>query len=277
MIMKNIKINKEFGIDNIKDSFSCIFNDHTKLNHISLKEFERKISDFSMSRNKLRSMLPFKVYPKAFSISLESGSGMNQPDIGLVESIKRRRSIRTFKKFKVSLQEVSYLLQYSYGITKTIRVNVGGEHIDVGLRSVPSGGALYPLEIYVAIYGGDFKDGFYHYRADNNTIEYICDIIPKEDLSRIINADPVVEIKNVSMIFFVTSILERYILKYGDRGYKFMLQETGFVMGNLSLLSVSLGLGTCLLGGFLDEEVNRLLGIDGLFETINSVLVIGKE
>ena len=230
-----------------------------------------------MSRNKIRSMQPFKFYPCTDSLNIDGYKRLDQKKQGLIECIKKRRSIRTYKKSKISLCEIGYLLHYSYGITENFKVNMEGEQKKIGLRSVPSAGALYPLEIYAAIYGGECKDGIYHYQPYNDTIEYVCDIIPKEELSKIINSGTIVDIQNASMVIFATSVTERYLIKYGDRGYKFMLQETGFVLENLSLLSTSIGYGSCMLGGFFDDEINRLLGLDGLFETINGVIVIGKE
>ncbi len=275
--MRKYQIYKEFGSKNVFDSVSCLFNEAAKINKISFKKFEARIVSFAMSRNKEKSMQPFKFYPGAYSLNIDGYKVLNQKNQGLIECIEKRRSVRTYKRSKISLHEIGYLLHYSYGITENYKVNIEGKQKEIGLRSVPSAGALYPLEFYAAIYGGECKDGIYHYQPYNDTIEYVCDIIPKEELSKIINSAPIVDIQNASMVIFATSIVERYLIKYGDRGYKFMLQETGFAMENLSLLSTSIGYGSCMLGGFFDDEINRLLGLDGVFETVNCVIVIGKE
>lgn len=83
--------------------------------------------------------------------------------------------------------------------------------------------------------------------------------------------------KSGSCVIVTTGIIERLIIKYGDRGYRFLLQESGFVAQTISLLAEALGLGSCMLGGYNDDKVNDFLGVDGVFETINNVIVIGKK
>lgn len=51
----------------------------------------------------------------------------------------------------------------------------------------------------------------------------------------------------------------------------------GFVAQTISLLAEALDLGSCMLGGYNDDKVNDFLGVDGVFETINNVLVVGKK
>lgn len=55
-----------------------------------------------------------------------------------------------------------------------------------------------------------------------------------------------------------------------------MMMEAGMVGLSLSLLSESLNLKSCMLGGYLDDKLNELLGIDGVYETVNNIIVIGK-
>ena len=55
------------------------------------------------------------------------------------------------------------------------------------------------------------------------------------------------------------------------------MQESGAVGHNISLISEILDLGTCWIGGYLDDKLNEFLDIDGVFETINNVIVLGKK
>ena len=80
-----------------------------------------------------------------------------------------------------------------------------------------------------------------------------------------------------SALIITTGIIERLLIKYGDRGYRFMMQESGFVGQTISLLAESIRLVSCMLGGYNDDKVNDFLGVDGVFETINNIIVIGKE
>lgn len=89
-------------------------------------------------------------------------------------------------------------------------------------------------------------------------------------------AAPKVDLLSASGLFFTTNIIERVIIKYGDRGYRFMTMEAGAVNMMLSLIASSLDLSACSIGGYYDDELNDFLEIDGGFETINNVLIIGK-
>ena len=145
------------------------------------------------------------------------------------------------------------------------------------MRNVPSGGALYPLEIYVVIFNAHIPSGLYHYRINNNTLELLKEGDFVEDLLGIIQAEPYVNMKTSSALIITTGIIERLLIKYGDRGYRFLLQESGFVGQTISLLAESINLGSCMLGGYNDDKVNEFLGVDGVFETINNIIVIGKK
>jgi SagB-type dehydrogenase family enzyme len=56
--------------------------------------------------------------------------------------------------------------------------------------------------------------------------------------------------------------LERSLWKYTDRGYRYVLFEAGHVAQNVNLVAESLGLGSLNLGGFFDDRIAALLGID---------------
>jgi len=55
-------------------------------------------------------------------------------------------------------------------------------------------------------------------------------------------------------------------LKYGERGYRFLLFEAGHIMQNLLLVASALGVSALPIGGFVDAELDSALGIDGLDE-----------
>jgi nitroreductase len=61
--------------------------------------------------------------------------------VSVEKAIKERRTIRDFKERTLSLAYLSQLLWAAQGITDPT----------IGRRAAPSGGALYPLDIYVLI------------------------------------------------------------------------------------------------------------------------------
>jgi len=61
--------------------------------------------------------------------------------------------------------------------------------------------------------------------------------------------------------FVITAIFERTTGKYGERGVRYVWQETGHAAQNIYLQAVALGLGNVVIGGFHDAEVQRILGL----------------
>ncbi len=66
-------------------------------------------------------------------------------DVSLEESLAARRSVRSYADAPLTLQEVSQLLWAAQGITDP-----------AGLRTAPSAGGTYPLEVYAVI--GNVQD-----------------------------------------------------------------------------------------------------------------------
>ena len=64
--------------------------------------------------------------------------------------------------------------------------------------------------------------------------------------------------------------------QYGDRGYRYVHFEAGHVAQNASLVATALGLGSCAVGAFHDEDFNRMLGLDGKNETALYLVAIGR-
>ena len=94
--------------------------------------------------------------------------------------VTSRRSVRDFGKEKLSLSELSKVLHQSYGITGEIKRPDGGT---IPLRSAPSGGALYPAEIYLGIRNvSGVEPGIYHYNVPDHALELLNSGDPTEKL-----------------------------------------------------------------------------------------------
>jgi SagB-type dehydrogenase family enzyme len=141
---------------------------------------------------------------------------------------------------------------------------------------VPSGGALYPLEIYVYLNESILPKGIYHYRPDLNALEVISERDYLQELKDNIVAEPYINLQNASCVIFVSSVTERTLLKYEERGYRFILQEVGFVCQNISLICDAINLGSCMVGSFVDDRINEYIKADGTLETIQGIIIIGK-
>lgn len=188
------------------------------------------------------------------------------PQKRLGDVVATRRSERRFAERPLNLEEVSALLQTAYGVT-------GDGPGEVRLRSVPSGGALFPLDVYVAALAvTGLEQRLHHFDPLRSTVELLGPV-SRAQLEPITPYPELVA--TASAVVFITATFWRSRFKYGQRGYRFALLEAGHVGQNLLLAATALGLATVPLGGFFDRQVNDLLEIDGLHEAALYVFPIG--
>jgi len=273
----NQKDGSMYGEKNLHESLAMLYHENSKFTDYTLRQQGEIIGAFNNPYVVERSTQPFKCYPNHKTIDLSDYINLKNTS-NFFDLLIQRRSHRNFdENYKISLFEISNLLYQSYGVTE--RTKISGFNVEghIGFRNVPSGGGLYPLEIYIVLFNSHIENGLYHYRPDTNAIEFLKQGDFADELNKIIQAEPYVNMKSASCIVLTTGIIERLIIKYGDRGYRFLMQEVGFISQTISLLAESLELGSCMLGGYNDDKVNEFIGIDGVFETINNVIVIGKK
>ncbi|HVH51437.1 MAG TPA: SagB/ThcOx family dehydrogenase [Gaiellaceae bacterium] len=178
------------------------------------------------------------------------------PDASLWSAIAGRRSEHAFTG-TLGVDTLATLLLAGYGP-----------------RSVPSGGALYPLEVYVAtcrVTG--LPQGILHLDPERPALE----IMRRGDVTDELGAAmPAPEfLADASTVIFVTAVFWRTRFKYGLRGYRFALLEAGHVMQNVLLAATVLGVTAFPLGGFYDAAVEELLGVDGVDESVLYGAVLG--
>ncbi len=266
-----------YGEKNIENSLAMLYHENSKFTSYSFREEGMKIRGFNNPYVNKRAYQSYKCYPNHSIVDLEPYKE-NNPKVDFFDLLKQRTSLRDYEgKYKVSLNELSTILYNSYGVNRKVEISGINQKGHMGLRNVPSGGGLFPLELYIVVLNAHISSGLYHYRPDVNCLEFLKEGEFLEELSTFIHAEPYVNMKESSFIVISTGIIERVLIKYGDRGYRFLMQEVGLVAQNISLTSESIGLGSCIIGGYNDDMANHFLGIDGVFETINNVIIIGKR
>ena len=97
-------------------------------------------------------------------------------------------------------------------------------------RSAPSGGALYPLELYAWVRSVDgLRPGLYHYDPYEHELD---DLGPAELEHAFVQQDLV---GSSAAGILIGSVFFRSVFKYGERGYRFVLLEAGHVAQNAVL------------------------------------------
>jgi SagB-type dehydrogenase family enzyme len=189
-------------------------------------------------------------------------------EVPLAVALAARRSRRTFGERPVTVAELATLLHAAYGVTGEL---AGTPQL---LRTAPSGGALYPLELYVLPRRVvSLEASLYHYDPLRHVLERLAalPVVAGADLS------PYGELlERCGAVIAITAMFWRSRFKYGHRAYRFTLLEAGHVAQNVLLAAASLGLAAVPLGGFYDRTVDALLGVDGLHEASLYLVPVGS-
>jgi len=185
----------------------------------------------------------------------------------LADAVAARRSRRSFGPDSLELSKLSTLLHVAYGIT------AGIDGTPQSLRAVPSGGALYPLELYVVSHRVEaLEPALYHYDPLRHVLELLRPLESPAGAELSPYPEPLVE---SAAVVAMTAMFWRSRFKYGARAYRFALMEAGHVGQNLLLAAAALGLDAVPLGGFFDREVDAFLGVDGIYEASLYLVPLG--
>ncbi len=166
------------------------------------------------------------------------------------EAILNRRSIREYSNKPLSLEEISQILWAAQGIT----------HRTAGLRSAPSAGALYPLEIYLAASNVEGLDaGLYKYSPHDHTLKLISEGDKRNEIANAALRQDA--ITNSAAIVIVTAVYERTSVRYRERTERYVHMEAGHVGQNIYLQTVPLRIGTVAIGAFYDDKMKETLSL----------------
>ncbi|MHC4202505.1 MAG: SagB/ThcOx family dehydrogenase, partial [Planctomycetota bacterium] len=141
-------------------------------------------------------------------------------------------------------------------------------------RTIPSAGALYPVETYVSCRSVEgVAPGVYRYLPADHILEPVRSGDASGDLAEAALGQPFVA--RAAAVFVWTAVVERCTVKYADRGYRYIYMEAGIASENLHLAATALGLGSCAVGAFSDGALDALLGLDGTDEIVLLLQTVG--
>jgi SagB-type dehydrogenase family enzyme len=208
---------------------------------------------------------PYKEYPGVRGVDLPQVPAPAGPSLETV--ILRRRSVREYAKRPVTLDELTRLLHYSAGITDR-------RDPTFAFRAVPSSGALFPIELYPVIFNVEgVPPGAYHYAIRPHRLELVRPGSFRQEVFQAAVSQEMIQ--RAALVLVLTGLFERVQWKYVDRSYRYLLLEAGHLGQNVYLVATALGLGPCGIGAYFDDDLNRLLGIDGRNEVTVYLMAIG--
>jgi SagB-type dehydrogenase family enzyme len=186
--------------------------------------------------------------------------------VSVEEAIARRRSVRDFTPESISQSQLSQILWATQGISET------GEK----LRTVPSAGATYPLEIFV-VCGRDgvagIDGGIYHYNIDSHSLtRHFRGDVRQELAGAALDQEFIYE---APVDIVICALYERTTRRYGNRGERYVHIEVGHAGQNIYLQATALGLATVAIGAFYDEQVREVLRLEKQYKPLY-IMPVGK-
>jgi SagB-type dehydrogenase family enzyme len=186
--------------------------------------------------------------------------------VTLDDVLLRRVSARGFGPGAVALPDLGSVLRRMQGVTRDNADN----DFPRPFRAAPSGGALYPLELYVwARDVSGLEPGLYHY----DPREHELDVLGPVELTTAFVQQELVG--DAAAALLVSAVFFRSVFKYAERGYRFVLIEAGHVVQNGLLAAAGRRLAGVPIGGYFDRDLDRALGLDGLNESVVYAMLLG--
>jgi SagB-type dehydrogenase family enzyme len=190
----------------------------------------------------------------------------------LWRAVAARRSERSFGRRGLAGDELAALLDAGYGVTGALEAPDGAQALP--LRAVPSGGALYPLELYpVVLRVEGLEPGLYHFDPLRGRIELLREGVSSDEAAALSTYPEIVSACAVLLV--AAAVFGRTRFKYGLRGYRFALLEAGHLGQNVVLTASALGLAAVPLGGFYDRRTDEFVGLDGVNESVVYTIAVG--
>lgn len=189
----------------------------------------------------------------------------------LEECVLNRRSSLPLTRQVLPACELAHLLYFSCGVTAQLPSRTGALH---AVRAAPSGGGLYPVDVFVLARQVDgVGRGAYYYHPGVHRLDSVnLEVDFAEVAARTAHPE---RVSRAAALIVLAASLGRNQWKYRERGYRLVWLDAGHIAQNVLLAATGLGrLGHPLMG-FVDGYFDRLLGLDGVQEVTLYVLMIG--
>lgn len=208
-------------------------------------------------------------------------------DIPLGQALASRRSQWDFS-LPIHLDQLALIMQYSFGVSAYKPVqDHEGRTFDLRLRTYPSGGALYPIQVMIYAQQVEGLDaGLYRFSAFDSRLYRIAGVdVAPDSFSRLTpstdpDRNPIYagsDFRQAAFFCFLFADFTNQADKYGLRAYRLALLEAGHAAQNLLLVTTALKLKSVPLAGFYDDRAHQLLQLDGINQALLYMIPVGKS
>lgn len=212
--------------------------------------------------------LPFKIYRDLPEVPLAY-------DIPLTLQDQSLTSIPEINK-------ISYFLWYVFGITQFSQTVVPSmenkkemETMQSFRRFAPSGGALYPNELYVYLKIEELPEGIYHYDVAHHRLLLLREGNYDAYLTKVLGNH--CDMSDCFGAAIITTMFWKNFFKYNNFSYRLQGLDAGALIGQLLEVSKCFHFSSKVHYQFLDQAINHLLGLNAEEESTYALIPLSKQ
>jgi len=179
----------------------------------------------------------------------------------LEQLLARRESVREFTGEFLSQEEIERLAWAIYGKAVTF-------------GTVPSGGALYPLRLFVLTPSQE-QGRWNCFQARAEGLAPTGTITHETLVHGFLNDANLLE--GIGAVYVLACDFLQTTQKYANRGYRYALLEAGHAAQNAYLWCAEQGIGVVEIGGFNDKALSDLLLLSYPREAPLTTLLVGRR
>ena len=171
--------------------------------------------------------------------------------------------------------DVTTLAQLLFSSAGLIRKSISPVTGEVHYRAAASAGALYPVEVYLICRDlPGLEAGVYHFSPRDFTLRQLRKGDYRGELSNAAGDDESISTAPATLI--CTAIFWRGAWKYRARSYRYCFWDSGTILANLLATASAAGLPARVIAGFIDGQVNQLVGVHPEREASLCLIPLGK-
>lgn len=186
------------------------------------------------------------------------------------------------ERVKPNLLELGHFLWYVYGLSQYSQsvIQDGKQYnktttLQTYRRFVPSGGALYPNELYVYVKLADLSEGIYHYDVAHHRLVLLREGNFDNYLSRSLGNS--CDFSDCFGTVFISTMFWKNFYKYNHFSYRLQCLDAGVLIGQTLEVAERAGFSTRVCYQFLDRPINHLLGLSEQDESVYAVIPLSIE
>jgi SagB-type dehydrogenase family enzyme len=177
------------------------------------------------------------------------------------------------------LRKIGHFLWFVYGITQFSQTVFPAEGrlgaVQTYRRFAPSGGALYPNELYIYLKIGELPDGIYHFDVIHHRLVLLREGNFDDYLTRALGSR--CDLASCFGTVFVSTVFWKNFFKYNNFAYRLQGLDAGVLIGQLIEVAKRFGFASGVYFQYLDRGINHLLGLTQQEESVYAMIPLSVE